>query len=193
MSEIVAAVLGGFLAAGTGWLLNRQSELARIARLRRLIKQAICDDLENSARLYDKIADEWNKTRMVWFATLDEMRESRAAYTANKDGVHLFENEKLRRRIFDYYLRTNHRMAYAEQLQRRRFDVLGVISQREAEIRVQAQAISGEEQAKLLALVAQPQQSELQFLDAELPKAVTQLVECKAEAANVLRDLLTER
>jgi hypothetical protein len=45
IAELAAAALGGFLAAGTGWLLDRQREAAKLARTRRLLTRAILDDL----------------------------------------------------------------------------------------------------------------------------------------------------
>jgi hypothetical protein len=77
MAEIIAALLGGLLAAGTGWLIERQRRKAQIGQLRRVLTRAMCDDLSHCLQIYDKITEEWNKTKTVWFVTLNELRESR--------------------------------------------------------------------------------------------------------------------
>ena len=95
-------MVGGFLAASTGWFLDRRREKAKVKQLRKLLTTGIGDDLQHSIDLYDKIADEWEKTKTVWFATLNELRESRQTYLNNKDWVTIFEDAELRTKIFRY-------------------------------------------------------------------------------------------
>ena len=106
MKEIIAAIVGGFLAAATGWFLDRCREKGKISKARELITTGIRDDLNHSISLYEKINDDWDKTETVWFSTLNELRESRQTYQNNKDWVVLFKDENLRNDFFRYYLQT---------------------------------------------------------------------------------------
>ena len=78
MTEIIAALIGGFLAAGTGWFLHTRAETARIGRARHLLTTAIRDDLQHTTAVFERLEDEWDKTKTVWFATLNELREELA-------------------------------------------------------------------------------------------------------------------
>ena len=48
MEQIIAALIGGFLAAGTGWFLQTRLELSRTEKARDLLTIGICDDLNHS-------------------------------------------------------------------------------------------------------------------------------------------------
>ena len=63
MNEIVAAIIGGFLAAGIGWFLDRCREKEKISRSKQLITTGISDDLRHAINLCDKINGEWDKTK----------------------------------------------------------------------------------------------------------------------------------
>ncbi len=54
IAELAAAALGGFLAAGTGWLLDLQRERSKLEQNRRFLTRAIRDDLTYSLQIYDK-------------------------------------------------------------------------------------------------------------------------------------------
>ena len=58
MTEIIAALIGGFLAAGTGWLLHTRAETARIGRARDLLTTAIRDDLQHTTAVFERLEDE---------------------------------------------------------------------------------------------------------------------------------------
>ena len=65
MNELIAAIVGGFLAAGTGWFLQNRQEAARVARTRSLMTLGVTDDLKAAIDLYDRVQDEWEKTHIV--------------------------------------------------------------------------------------------------------------------------------
>jgi len=85
MDQIIAALAGGFLAAGTGWFLQNRLEASRLKRLKQLLIIGISDDLKSSVELYSRVIDEWDKSQIVWFTTLNELRESRQTYLKNRD------------------------------------------------------------------------------------------------------------
>jgi hypothetical protein len=128
MNEIIAALIGGILAAGTGWLLERQREKTRLDQARKLLTRAICDDLTHSLQLYDKVAEEWEKTKTIWFATTNELKESRQPYVNSKDWIAVFDDEDLRRKIFRYYLQSSDRINALEYQQRRKYEIEGKLN-----------------------------------------------------------------
>lgn len=105
-TTVISTFVGAFLAAGTGYLFERRREASRISQAHIILKTAILDDLRYAVTIYDKVAEEWDKTKTIWFATLNEVRESRFTYQNNKDWVHVFKDSELRRRIFRYYLQS---------------------------------------------------------------------------------------
>jgi len=65
MDQVVAALIGGFLAASTGWFLQVQLEKSRLKRTKKLLTLGIIDDLEQAIHLYDRIVDEWDKSQTI--------------------------------------------------------------------------------------------------------------------------------
>lgn len=86
--------------------LDRKREKEKANLVKRLLIAGVTDDLQHSITLYEKIAEEWGKSRTIWFSTLNELKESRRTYQNNKDWVTLLENQELRSTIFRYYLRS---------------------------------------------------------------------------------------
>ncbi len=102
-----AAIVGGFLSALSGWFVNWRRDVAQLKKYKDILKTAICDDLENSVGLYEKIEEDWEKTKIFWLSTAIELRESRAVFEKYKDQIILFDDEKLRKNIFSYYLKSS--------------------------------------------------------------------------------------
>ena len=123
MEQIITALIGGFLAAGTGWFIQIQLEKSRVNRTQELLTTGICDDLDHSLGLYEKIEEEWEKTRIVWFSTLNELKESRQTYKENNQWVVLFESSGIRKRIFQYYLRSAELIDALEYRQKRKHEL----------------------------------------------------------------------
>ena len=131
MTEIVAAIIGGFLAAATGYIFERRREAVSLAKTKKLLCVGIKDDLQNSIELYDKLIEDYEKTQIVYLSTIGELKESRQTYNNNKDWITLFENNDLRKRIFRYYHRSTdliNLLHYREQrksdLQQKMFDMV---------------------------------------------------------------------
>jgi hypothetical protein len=83
----------------------------------------ITDDLKSSIDLYDRVIDEWEKSQIVWFTTLNEHRESRQTYIKNRDWMALLNDEGLRQRLFRYYHRSADHINLLENQQRRKYDI----------------------------------------------------------------------
>lgn len=103
LAAIIGAVIGGAFSAGTGALLQRNATNSQIARLRKIFLIGIKDDLDISIRLYERIVDDWEKSKIVWYTSLHELNDSRSVYSNNKDHIALIETEELRLRIAKYY------------------------------------------------------------------------------------------
>lgn len=65
MDQIIAALVGGFLAAGTGRFLQVRLEASRMKRLKELLIIGIKDDLKSSVDLYERVIDDWDKSQIV--------------------------------------------------------------------------------------------------------------------------------
>ena len=123
MNEITVAIIAGFLAAGTGWFLDRSREKEKIANFKHIITTGICDDLRQAINLYDKINGEWDKTNIIWFTTINEFRESRQTYHNHKDWIVLFKDADLRKKIFRYYLESADTVNQLEYYQKRKNEI----------------------------------------------------------------------
>ncbi len=130
---ILASVIGGVLAAGTGWFLDWQRQRATMNKAKQLFVTSILDDLQHSLSLYDKIREEWEKTKVVWFSTLNELREYRQTYLLYKDSVVLIDNVDMLRTIFRYYLGTNEVISQMEYQQQVRELVIKIMADENAE------------------------------------------------------------
>jgi len=123
MEQVVAAVIGGMIAAGAGWFVTLRIEKYRLRQIGSLLALGIRDDLERSGLLYERIASDWKKTNDVWHETLNELRESRQAYLNQRDSLVLFDDAELRKRLFRYYLRSGELVNQLEYEQTRRFAI----------------------------------------------------------------------
>lgn len=123
ITQVIAAVIGGLLAAGTGWFIENRKDNARLRRARELIITGISDDLQHSVELYEKISDEWEKSRIIWFSSLNELKESRSAYMNHKNEITLFGNPEIRKRLFKYYLQSGDLINSLEYFQHRRYEL----------------------------------------------------------------------
>jgi hypothetical protein len=83
----------------------------------------VTDDLKSSVELYDRVLSEWEKTQIVWFTTLNELRESRQTYLKNRDALVLINNGSLRQRLFRYYHRSADQINLLENQRRRKYEI----------------------------------------------------------------------
>ena len=186
MEQIIAAVIGGFLAAGTGWFLQTRLELSRTDKARELLTTGICDDLSHSLSLYEKIDEEWSKTNIVWFSTLNELRESRQTYKDNKNWIILYEEPNLRKQIFKYYLRSTELIDTLEYQQRRKYEIENKFNSLVSDIKVKNQGIEHKEASDLAISYMTSENSEYLRLKDSIPEAVAKLTKLSSGAKELL-------
>ncbi len=189
MEQMIAVIVGGFLAAGSGWFLNWRQEQERVLRIRKLLTTGICDDLRHASALYEKIIEDWGKTGTVWFATLTEFRESRYIYQNNKDWVILFTDIHLRKAIFRYYLQSAESINNLEYQQHRKYEIGKQLNEMARELMTLDRTLI-QEQALKIALERMGNESrEYSGLDQSIPILINKLKEHKATAENLLGKL----
>ena len=185
MEQIFAALLGGFLAAGTGWFLQVKLESSRAKKTRELVTIGICDDLNHSLGLYEKIDEEWDKTKIVWFSTLNELKESRQTYKDNKNWIVLFESSDVRERIFQYYLRSTDLIDTLEYRQRRKYELEEKYNRLVSDIKLKTPGIEDLEAKKLAISYMESEDSEYRCLEGTISEAVNKLEKFKNEAKDL--------
>ncbi len=193
MEQIFAALIGGFLAAGTGWFLQTRLELSRTDKARNLLTTGICDDLNHSLSLYEKIDDEWEKTKIVWFSTLNELKESRQTYKDNKNWIVLFEEPNIRKKIFKYYLRSAELIDTLEYQQRRKYELENKFNGLVSDIKLKTPTIKHEEASDLAISFMSSENSEYQTLESSIPETVGKLGKFSSEAKELLSELCNKK
>jgi hypothetical protein len=188
-TTIVSTFIGAFLAAGTGYLFERRRENARMVQARKLLKTAIADDLKYAVSLYDKVVEEWDKTKMVWFATLNEIRESRFTYQNNKDWIHVFDDSELRRRIFRYYLQSAERVNNLEYQQRRKYEIEARFNDTIRDIKQKEPSLSHDDAGKAAISYIENESREYGNLQKSIPDSIGKLSEYKHEAQELTKYL----
>lgn len=186
MNEIIAAVVGGFLAAGTGWFLQSRLEASRQKRLAQLFVIGVRDDLKASVDLYDRLVDEWEKSQTVWFTTVNELRESRQTYQKNRDWLVLLKNESIRQRLFRYYHRSADHLAILENQQRRKYEIQAKLNELVRDIQLKDGSLSREAALKQAISVMHAEDQELVGLNSLLPQNIQKLRDFKGEARELL-------
>ncbi|NBQ67602.1 MAG: hypothetical protein EBU46_01740, partial [Nitrosomonadaceae bacterium] len=184
-TTVISTFIGAFLAAGTGYFFERRRENARIIQARQLLKVVITDDLKYAATLYDKAIDEWDKTKTVWFSTLNGIRESRFAYQNNKDWIHVFEDPDLRRRIFRYYLQSSELVSSLENQQRRKYEIDGRLNDVVRDIKQKDSSLNHEDAVKVAISYMQSENREYDNLQKLIPESIRKLSEFKREAQEI--------
>lgn len=193
MEQIIAAVIGGFLAAGTGWFLQTRLELSRTDKARALLTTGICDDLNHSLSLYEKIDEEWTKTKIIWFSTLNELKESRQTYKDNKNWIVLFEDPGTRQKIFKYYLRSAELIDTLEYQQRRKYELENKYNGLVSDIKLKTPEIEHQEASDLAISYMASENSEYQRLETSIPETVAKLTKFSSEAKELLNDLCNKK
>lgn len=189
MNEIVAAVIGGFLAAGTGWFLQYRLEAARMNRSKQLMVIGVSDDLKTAVELYDRLIDEWEKTQIVWFTTLNELRESRQIYLQHRDWLVLLKNEALRQRLFRYYHRSADQLNLVENQQRRKYDIQNKLTEIVRDLQLRDASLNREKAIQQAVDLMHAEDQELVGINNMLPQSVQRMRDFKAEAKELVVEL----
>ncbi len=188
-TTVVSTFIGAFLAAGTGYLFERHREDARLSETRNLLKTALVDDLKYVISLYDKVGEEWEKTKTIWFSTLNEIRESRFAYQNNKDLLHVFDDSELRRRIFRYYLQSAERINNLEYQQRRKYEIEARFNDTIRDVKQKTTSLSHDEAVKIAIGYMESENNEYINLQNRIPEWIGKLSESKREAQELAKCL----
>lgn len=186
MEEIVAAIIGGFLAAGAGWFLQWRLESSRVNKMKELLKTGILDDLKTAIDLYDRLIDEWDKTKIVWFTTLNELRESRQIYNKNRDWLVLLNDEPIRQRIFKYYHRSADHTNLLEHQQQRKYQIQAKLNEVVRDIQLKNESIDYQAALTQAVRIMQPENQELIGIDDLLPQNIQKIRDFKGEAKELL-------
>ncbi len=153
----------------------------------------VTDDLKSSAEIYDRIQDEWDKTRIVWFTTINELRESRQTYLKNRDWMVLLENDGLRLRLYRYYHRSTEHLNLLENQQRRKYEIEGKANELIRDLQLRDSTLTRDKAIPLAAALMEPEGNELTGIDSMLPQNLQRLRDFKAEAKELLTALGSEK
>lgn len=186
MDQIIAALVGGFLAAGTGWFLQNRLEASRLKRLKQLLIIGISDDLKSSAELYSRVIDEWEKSRIVWFTTLNELKESRQTYLKNRDWMVLIKDEELRQKLFKYYHRSADHINLLENQQRRKYDIQTKLNDVVRDLQLRNDALVREQALEQAIRLMHAENQELVGLDTFISQGIQRMRDFKGEAKELL-------
>jgi len=189
MSDILAAVVGGFLAAGTGWFLQYRLEASRLKRFRELMLVAAKDDLKLSAELYDRILDEWDKSQTVWFTTLNEIRESRQTYLKNREWITMIKDESLRQKLFRYYHRSSDHLNLLENQQQRKYAIQAKLNDIVRDIHLRSPELTRDVAFQQGVAPMQAEDQELVGINGYLPQNIHRVRDFKGEAKELLSSL----
>ena len=192
MSEIIAAVVGGFLAAGTGWFLQYRLEASRIKRFKELMLVATRDDLKLSAELYDRILDEWDKSQTIWFTTLNEIRESRQTYLKSREWLTMIKDESLRQKLFRYYHRSSEHLNLLENQQQRKYAIQAKLNEVVRDIHLRSPELTREAAFQQGVALMQAEDQELVGINGYLPQNIQRARDFKSEAKELLNSLSVE-
>ena len=188
--EIIATIIGGFLAAGTGWFVQSRIEKEKLRKHKALLITGITDDLNNSIDLYDKLSEEWERSRIVWFNILTELSESRHIYVNHRDSIIFIENVALRNRILQYYRKSGGHLLSLQNAQQRKYDIQNKCDLAIQNLRFQNPALEHDEAQKLVVDTMRSEDAELIYWNEQLPVLVTGLQRYKSEAREILKDLV---
>ena len=149
----------------------------------------ITDDLKSSSDLFDRVLDEWDKTQIVWFTTLSELRESRQTYLKNRDWLVLVNDEALRQRVFKYYHRSADHFNLLENQQRRKYEIQNKLNELIRDIQLRDASLTREAAMMQGISLMQAEDQELVGINNMLPQNIQRTRDFKAEAKELLLSL----
>ena len=193
MEIIVSAIVGGFLAAGTGWLVQSRLEKSKISRLKNLLIVGITDDLTNSLELYDQISEGWERSRIVWFNLLSEIADSRHVYVNNRDSIVLLDDSELRTRILQYYRKSGNHLLSLQNAQQRTYDIQDKYNHAVESCQLQDRTLTLKQAKEIVVQTMSNEGSELTHWKEQLPSLVAGIQRFKEEAHQIREDLIKQK
>ena len=189
MSQIIAAVIGGLLAAGVGVLLQNRQEINRLKRLKLGLVRAIQDDLNLALTLFDKIIDEWDKSQIVWFNTVNELLESRLTVINNRDNLVLFDDDVFRLKVFKYYNNSFQHLSTLQNSQQQKYNIESKLNEIVRDVKIKDGRL-GHEKAVETAISLMPSEDQnLRIINTSLPENITKVKDLKVIAKEILAHL----
>ncbi len=186
MGQIIAAVIGGLLAAGAGVLLQNIQEKSRVKRLKQSLVRAIQDDLGLALVLYEKIIDEWDKSQIVWFNTVNELLESRLTVINNRDYLVLFDDDDFRLKVFKYYNNSFQQLSALQNSQQQKYNIESKFNEIVRDVKIKDARV-GHEKAVETAISLMPSEDQnLRFINESLPKNIAKVKDLRVEAKEIL-------
>ncbi len=193
MEIIVSAIVGGFLAAGTGWLVQSRLEKSKISRLKNLLIVGITDDLTNSLELYDQISEGWERSRIVWFNLFSEIADSRHVYVNNRDSIVLLDDSELRTRILQYYRKSGNHLLSLQNAQQRTYDIQDKYNHAVESFQLQDRTLTLKQAKEIVAQTMSNEGRELTHWKERLPSLVAGIQRFKEEAHQIREDLIKQK
>jgi hypothetical protein len=186
MEQIIAAVIGGLLAAGTGVFLQSMQERSRVSRLKQSLIRAIQDDLNLAVVLYDKIVEEWDKSQIVWFNTVNELLESRLTVVNNRDSLVLFDDDSFRLKVFKYYNKSFQLLSTIQNSQQQKYNIESKFNEILRDVKIKDARLSHEKAVKTTVSLMPDENNNLAAINRNLPENIAKVKDLKIEAKEIL-------
>ena len=171
-------------------MVQSRLEKSRVSRLKKLLIVGITDDLTNSLELYDQIAEEWERSRIVWFNLLSEIVDSRHVYVNNRDSIVLLDDPKLRNRIFQYYRKSGNHLLSLQNAQQRTYDIQDRYNHAVQSHQLQDRTLTLEQAQQIVAQTMSNDGNELNHWKEQLPSLVAGIQRFKDEAHQIREFLI---
>jgi len=187
--QALLTILGGLIAGGVGLFVNWKDDIRKNKNLRKQFITGICDDLDISLHLFDKVSDEFEKTKEIWLLTLKEFRESRQTYRNNNGLIITFDDEKLRKDIFKYYNRTEEIINRLEYQQQRKMAIEDKINIASFTFMSQNTDLNQEKAIEIAKEYHRAEYNEYLSVINNIPGTIQKLKEFKSDARDLMRRL----
>ena len=189
---LVGSIIGGLAAAGAGVILDASREKGKEERIREILVTAICDDLEHSVGVYNKIQNDWLTQKTIYFSHINELTESRQTYKNNKDWIHIFDDIELRREIFTYYLRSADCLRALEYNQTRKYEIGKKFNEVRTSIRLKDSTLTEDAVTAMAIQSMQKEDAEYKQIDFLIGDGISKLFGFKETAASLVKKLKSE-
>ncbi|MBX9804735.1 MAG: hypothetical protein K2Y18_03150 [Alphaproteobacteria bacterium] len=189
-TQIIATILGGFLAAGAGWFVDWNRESRRNENIQNLALTALRDDLQNSIILYDKLIEDFDKTNTIWLATIFTLQESRQFYQKNKEWMVIFDDKDLRDKVFQYYVKSELLFRKLEFMQKKKQDIENILSDNLNRVKIEHPTWKEEDIKKAALIPIEDKRKEYINLTSKLiPELISEVKESRHIANSLISSL----
>ncbi len=188
-TTIIAAIVGGLLAGGTGWFISYSKDCRDFKRKADFFTEVIKDDLNKAMRLYKKLVKEWEKDSIISFDTLGELAASREIYNKNKEWLFIYP-ESIRNNIWDYYYQSGVLTDYISYLENCKLQILIPEQEMQLCLKNQNPSMSQEQinnQVKYTRSISQ--RPKLEWINESLPQKINVCRKLIQEAEIILIEL----